>query len=67
MIGQTQQNYTRQDLYDHWKARGIDLQKPFFKPESIYETDLYRTREQDHGLENQFDHELIKQSMPALE
>jgi len=33
----------------------------------LYDTNLYRTREQEHGLEEQFDHELIKQSLPALE
>jgi glutamate synthase domain-containing protein 2/glutamate synthase domain-containing protein 3 len=65
MIGQTDKIIPKK-LYNHWKARGIDLSKPLFKPEPLYDTNLYRTREQEHGLEEQFDHELIKQSLPAL-
>jgi glutamate synthase (NADPH/NADH) large chain len=52
---------------DHWKARGLDLSKPLFKPTPLHETNLYRTREQAHGLENQLDHEFIKLAQPALE
>jgi len=66
MIGQTEKIIPKR-LHNHWKARGIDLSKPLFKPEPLYDTNLYRTREQDHGLEKQFDHELIKLAMPALE
>ncbi|MEJ2494674.1 MAG: glutamate synthase-related protein, partial [Ignavibacteriaceae bacterium] len=53
--------------YNHWKARGIDLTKIFFKPKPIYKTDLYRTKEQDHELEDQLDHEFIKIAKSALE
>ena len=66
MVGQTDKIIPKR-LNDHWKARGIDLSKPLFKPEPLFDTNLYRTRDQDHGLEKQFDHELIKQSLPALE
>ncbi len=53
--------------YDHWKARGIDLSKPLFKPTPLYNTNLYHTREQNHGLEKQLDIEFIKQAKPAIE
>jgi glutamate synthase (NADPH) large chain len=66
MIGQTDKIIPKKE-HNHWKVRGVDLSKPLFKPEPLYDTDLYRTRAQDHGLENQFDHELIKLSQPALE
>jgi glutamate synthase (NADPH/NADH) large chain len=66
MIGQTDKIIPIR-LHDHWKARGIDLSKPLFKPTSLYETNLYRTREQDHGLEKQLDLEFIQQAAAALE
>jgi glutamate synthase (NADPH) large chain len=66
MIGQTDKIIPKK-VHEHWKVRGIDLSKPLFKPEPLYDTDLYRTHAQDHGLENQFDHELIKLSQPAFE
>ncbi len=54
-------------LNDHWKARGLDLTKPLYRPTPLHETNLHRTREQNHGLENQLDHEFIKLAEPALE
>ncbi len=66
MIGHTEKILPMR-LNDHWKARGLDLTKPLYKPIAIYETNLFRTRGQNHGLENQLDHELIKQSTKALE
>ncbi len=65
MIGQTDKIIPVR-LNDHWKARGLDLAKPLFKATPLYETNLYRTRGQDHGLENQLDHEFIKLADPAL-
>ncbi len=65
MVGQTDKILPIR-LNDHWKARGLDLSKPLYKPKPIYETGLFRSRGQDHGLENQLDHELIKLSEPAL-
>ncbi len=66
MIGQTDK-IIQVRLHDHWKARGIDLSKPLFKPTSLYDTNLYRTREQDHGLDKQIDLEFIKEAAQALE
>jgi len=66
MIGQTDKIIPFR-MNDHWKARGIDLSKPLFKPTPLYDTNLYRTRDQDHGLEKQLDYELIKLAAPALE
>ncbi|HED05298.1 MAG TPA: glutamate synthase large subunit, partial [Ignavibacteria bacterium] len=50
MIGKTEKIIPVRP-YDHWKARGIDLSKPLFKPTPLYNTDLYHTREQNHELE----------------
>lgn len=66
MIGQTDKIIPIK-LYDHWKIRGINLNKPLFKPTPLYQTDLYRTKSQNHELENLLDHELIKEAKPALE
>ena len=66
MIGQTDKIILKRP-YKHWKARGIDLSKPLFKSTPIYPTNLYKTREQDHGLDSQVDYELIKKAKPALE
>jgi glutamate synthase domain-containing protein 2/glutamate synthase domain-containing protein 1/glutamate synthase domain-containing protein 3 len=66
MVGQTDKIIPVR-LNEHWKARGIDLSKPLFKPTPLYDTNLYRTREQNHELEKQIDHEFIKQAQPALE
>ena len=66
MIGHTEKIIPIK-LYDHWKIRGINLNKPLFKPESLYETKLIKARPQNHELENLLDFELIKESKPALE
>ena len=66
MIGHTEKIIPTR-LSDHFKARGLDLTKPLFKATPLYKTDSHRTREQDHGLQNQLDHEFIKLAQPALE
>lgn len=66
MIGQTDM-LTQVRPHNHWKARGIDLTKIFFKPEPIHKTNLYRTRAQEHGIEKQVDINFINLAEPALE
>ncbi len=66
MIGQTDKIIPIR-LHDHWKARGLDLSKPLFKATSLYDTNLYRTRGQDHGIDKQLDLEFINEAAPALE
>ena len=66
MIGRTDK-IQQTTTYNHWKARGVDLTKIFFKPEPIYKTDLYKTKEQDHELEHQIDYKFLKIAMPAIE
>ncbi len=66
MIGQTDM-LAQIRPHKHWKARGINLTKIFFKPEPIHKTNLYRTKAQDHGIEKQIDNEFIKLAQAALE
>lgn len=52
---------------NHWKARGLDFSKILHKPVPNFPTDLYRTKEQRHGLEEQIDNEIIRKSMAAID
>jgi len=53
---------------DHWKAEGLDFSKILYKPEI---PDLIAgtcfLEDQDHGLEEALDHQLIETCRPALE
>jgi glutamate synthase (NADPH/NADH) large chain len=52
----------------HWKSRNVDLSKLLSPAKKPYpEAGLYKTREQDHGLDKILDNELLKQARPALE
>jgi len=66
MIGQTDKLIPVKQ-YDHWKVRGVDLSKPLFKSEPLYETDIYRTRNQVSELDKQIDNDFIKRSRPAID
>lgn len=66
MVGQ-QKSLTFRRPKDHWKARGIELSRLLQKPKPSFGTGLYKSREQDHGLERQLDQKLIEKAKPALE
>ncbi len=53
--------------HGHWKARGLDFTKVLHRPTSIYPSDMYRTKEQHHGLDKQIDNELIRKSRAAID
>jgi len=61
----------RSDLLDmragieHWKAQGLDFSRVFYQPQT--EEALRHAEEQDHGLANALDHQLIERSKPAIE
>ncbi|MDZ7689031.1 MAG: glutamate synthase large subunit [Halobacteriales archaeon] len=50
---------------DHPKASGIDLSRLLRKPDS--DDDPYKTREQNHRLDDKIDHELIGAARRAIE
>lgn len=52
--------------YDHWKARGLDFSRILYKPTPLYNTDLYRTKDQNHELEGQLDHLFIEKAKDAI-
>jgi glutamate synthase (NADPH/NADH) large chain len=66
MIGRTEKLDMRRAV-SHWKAKGLDFSRIFYKPELGPDVAVYNCEKQDHGLEKAHDRELIKQAMPALE
>jgi len=67
MIGRVDVLETNEAL-KHWKADGLDLSAILEPAQIVYEgTEVYRTIDQDHGLELALDNELIKLSKAALE
>ncbi len=66
MIGKTSRLIPMR-VHDHWKARGLDLSAPLFKPTPLYNTNLFRTKPQSDLLEKQIDHEFVKLAAAALE
>jgi len=66
MIGRTDALNTRAAI-DHWKAQNVDLSKLLYQPDVSEGVAVFNNTTQDHGLEGALDHELIRQSQPALE
>jgi glutamate synthase (NADPH/NADH) large chain len=52
---------------EHWKARGLDFSKIFYRPEMPADVARFNCEEQDHGLAKALDNELIAAARPALE
>jgi glutamate synthase (NADPH) large chain len=51
----------------HWKARGLDYSRIFYRSPACAEGPCHHTETQDHGLEKALDRTLIAQATPALE
>jgi glutamate synthase (NADPH/NADH) large chain len=66
LIGRSDLLDTRRGI-EHWKARGLDFSRIFFRPPMPPEVARFKCEEQDHGLARAIDHKLIEQSRPALE
>ena len=64
LIGRADLLDTRSGL-DHWKAMGLDFTRVFHQP--ACDTPVYQVEDQDHGLSNALDLQLIERSKPALE
>jgi glutamate synthase (NADPH) large chain len=66
MVGQVDNLEPRNDI-KHWKYGKLDLSPILFKePNSLY-TGLYKSENQDHGLQLQLDWKLLDTAKPALE
>ena len=66
MIGQSQM-LDQNALVAHWKAKGLDFSKLFFKQKAAKGDTLYRSMTQNHHLEKVLDRSLIAQAQPALD
>ena len=52
---------------DHWKAKGLDLSRILTPAQPIFEnTQVYKTMNQNHGLDLALDIELIRRAQPAI-
>ncbi|HEY4202385.1 MAG TPA: glutamate synthase large subunit [Devosiaceae bacterium] len=62
----------RSDLLDqrrlltHWKAKGLDFGKLFYKPEPLGGDSIFHTEAQNHHLESVLDRQLVEQAQPTL-
>jgi glutamate synthase (NADPH/NADH) large chain len=66
MVGQTQMlDQTR--LVAHWKAKGLDFSKLFYKQQAAPGQTIYHSETQDHHLENVLDRALIAQAQAAID
>jgi glutamate synthase (NADPH) large chain len=63
----------RADLLDikkgieHWKAKGLDYSRVFYRPDVPASVGRFQTESQDHGLAKALDNQLVKLAQPALE
>jgi glutamate synthase (NADPH/NADH) large chain len=65
LIGQSQ-CLDKERAIGHWKARGLDFEKLFHKPEVPDTVAIYNCERQDHGLDKALDKVLLRLAEPAL-
>ncbi len=51
---------------EHWKAKGLDFTKLFYRPQMPADVAIRQCEVQNHGLEKALDHELIAKAATAL-
>ena len=66
LIGRSELLDMRQGV-DHWKARGLDFSRIFYRQPMLAGVSCRHTESQDHGLSGALDHGFIAQAEPALE
>ena len=66
LIGQSQ-CLDKERAIGHWKARGLDFEKLFHKPQVPAGVAIYNSERQNHGLDKVLDNKLIALAEPALE
>ena len=55
------------DNIDHWKLKKLDLSRILAKEDVAEHVGIYKQQEQDHGIEEVLDWDLVKAAQPALE
>ena len=66
MIGQIQM-LDRERVIAHWKAKGLDFSRLFFKPDAPEGVKIHKCEPQDHKIDDILDRRLIAQSQGALD
>jgi glutamate synthase (NADPH/NADH) large chain len=66
MIGRSDKLDMQRSI-NHWKTRGLDYSRVFYKPEVDGNTAIYNKERQDHGLDQALDHTLIAAAQSALQ
>lgn len=66
MVGQSDCLTVREDIH-HWKYKKLDLSAILYREPETKGVGLYRSQEQDHGLDGVMDWELLKAARPALD
>ena len=66
MIGQAQFLDTNEAV-KHWKTKGMDFEKLFYKPDAWEGDSIYRSQQQDHDIHEILDRKLIEQSKQAID
>src|SRR5262249_18421011 len=66
MVGQMQMLDKRQ-VIEHWKAKGLDFSKLFYKPEAPKGVAIYRCEEQDKKSQKILARGMIEESQAALD
>lgn len=65
IVGETQL-IEKQEMIEHWKARGLDFSRIFHKPDAAKD-EISWTRRQEHPIEDVLDRQMIEQAALALE
>src|SRR5476649_2197461 len=66
MVGQTQM-LDQNDLVAHWKAKGLDFSKLFFRQKEQLGQKIYHSEAQNHHLEAVLDRTLIEKSKASID
>jgi glutamate synthase (NADPH) large chain len=66
MIGQMQM-LDQSRVIAHWKAKGLDFSKLFYKPQAPASVKIYKCEAQDHKIHDILDRRLIAESQAALD
>jgi glutamate synthase (NADPH/NADH) large chain len=65
MVGQSD-CLDKEKAIGHWKARGLDFENLFHKPQVPEGIAIYHCERQNHGLESVLDRKFIEAAQPAL-
>ena len=66
MVGQTDK-LDMNEAIKHWKSEGVDVEKILHQQQDDTDLAVHCTQEQDHGIDDILDRELIAAAEPALE